>query len=110
MLESSVEIFWINIIGIRIDEGAECGAVRCNSIRLPGPDDVTWRVTCAIVYIAADSTSTETGHYVAFRRVGDVGAKTFVKVDDDRVCDVRKYANFQDIKDVYVMILERNNV
>ena len=30
----------------------------CNSIRLPGPDDVTWRVMCAIVYIAADSTST----------------------------------------------------
>ena len=82
----------------------------CNSIRLPGPDDVTWRVTCAIVYIAADSTSTDAGHYVAFRRVGDVRDKTFVKLDDDRVCDVRKYANFQDIKDVYVIILERNIV
>ena len=44
----------------------------CNSIRLPGPSDVTWRVMCAIVYMPADSTRTDSGHDVAFRRVAGV--------------------------------------
>ena len=85
----------------------------CDRIVLPGPDDdVTWRVTCAIVYTTMGGKQTACAHYVAYRRLpagGDHEPKSFIKVDDSNIVGPpRVYDDFRDIDNVYMLVLERN--
>ena len=85
----------------------------CDSIVLPGPDDdVTWRVTCAIVYTLMGAEQTAVAHYVAYRRLragGDNDPKSFIKVDDSNIVGPpRVFDDFRDIDNVYMLVLESN--
>ena len=66
---------------------------------------MTWRVTAIICHSAITK---EGGHYWAYRRVPDT-EKAFVHISDETITARHvTYDRFDDIKNAYMMVLERN--